>query len=313
MTPSYVSRLLLLSSACFFLVQFVAGGLLSLFAPVAIRRAGTMPPQAGARLLFTLRLLPAGLSAICIAILCVPSYLRFEPRVAEEEVGFACLACAILGALLCAVAVSRALGAWIRSSRYVRACQGRQFLLDGEPVWIIQQNAGLALAGILRPRLLISGAAMRDLSSDQLEVALRHERAHQAARDNLKRLLLLLAPPIFPAHRSLEQAWVKFAEWAADDQAAEGDPNRSTALAEALVRVARLQAGITMPPLVVSLVEAGEDLSSRVDRLLESPAYAPTRHAETFALGAITLVLVFLAATPTSLHAVHQLLELLLD
>jgi beta-lactamase regulating signal transducer with metallopeptidase domain len=312
MTPSYLARLLLLSSACFFLVQFAAGGLLAVFAPAAVRRAGTLRPQAGARFLLTLRLLPAGLAALSVAILCVPSYIRFEPRVAEEEVGFVCLAAAILGASLCTAAILRTLRALIRSWQYVRLCGGLESSVAGERVWIVRQHAGLALAGILHPRLLISASALRELSSDQLAVALRHERAHQASRDNLKRLLILLAPSFFRL-RLIEQAWVKCSEWAADDQAAEGDAARSAALAQALVSIARLQAGIAMPPLVASLVEADEDLSLRVDRLLECPAYDSAPQAGAIALGAGMLLLVSTAISPASLRIVHQLLERLLD
>src|SRR5580698_11395864 len=107
MTPSYVMRLLLLSSAAFFLVQMVVQALIALIAPAAVRRAGTMRPQRAARFLLTLRLLPAAFAATVVAGLCVPSYLRFEPRVGEEEVGFACLTAAVLGAALCAAAIFR--------------------------------------------------------------------------------------------------------------------------------------------------------------------------------------------------------------
>ena len=87
--PSYLSRLLLLSeSAAFFLVQAVVHALIALLAPAAIRRAGTMRPRRAARFLLTLRLLPAALAASVVAGLCVPSYLRLEPRVGEEEVVF---------------------------------------------------------------------------------------------------------------------------------------------------------------------------------------------------------------------------------
>lgn len=313
MTPSYLGRLLLLSSAGFFLVHMVVEALIALLAPAAVRRAGIMRPERGARFLLRLRLLPAGFAAIVVVMLCVPSYLRFEPRVAEEEVGFACLAAAILGAALCVTAISRTLRALLRSSRYLRECGGLESSVEGETVWIIKQNAGLALAGILHPRLLISRAALRELSADQLAAAVRHERAHRASRDNLKRLLILLAPGIFPGMRSIENAWVKCAEWAADDQAAGGDADRSAVLAEALVRVARLQGGVGMPPLVASLVEADEDLSRRVDRLLEAPVYPSTLPGETVALCGAVLLAVALAASPTSLRVVHQLLERLLD
>ena len=49
MTPSYLVRLLLLSSASFFLVQLVAGMLIARMAPAAVRRAGTMRPRRAAR------------------------------------------------------------------------------------------------------------------------------------------------------------------------------------------------------------------------------------------------------------------------
>jgi Zn-dependent protease with chaperone function len=314
MTPSYLVRLLLLSSASFFLVQLVAGMLIARMAPAAVRRAGTMRPRRAARFLLTLRLLPAAFSAIVVALLCVPSYLRFEPRVAEEEVGFVCFAAAALGAWIYAVAIYRTLSALIRSSRYVRGCGGVESCVDGETVWIVKQSAGLALAGILHPRLLLSESAMSQLSPDQLAVALRHERAHRASRDNLKRLLMLLAPRILPGLRLLEQAWTKCAEWAADDQAAGGDADRSAALAGALVSIARLQAGIYMPPLVTSLIEADEDLSLRVDRLLEAPAMSESNvQTEAIAFAGVALLIGSIALNPSSLRVVHNLLEHLLD
>jgi beta-lactamase regulating signal transducer with metallopeptidase domain len=312
MTPSYLGRLLLLSSASFFLVQIAAALLVSAIAPAAIRRAAVMRPSRGARYLLTLRLLPAIFSAAVVAALCVPSYLRFEPRVAEEEVGFVCLVIAILGAALCTAAILRAVRALVRSSRFVRDCGGRQETVEGETVWIVRRSAGLALAGILHPRLLISESALRELSREQMAVALRHEGAHRGSRDNFKRLLMLLAPAIFPRVRLLEQAWAQCAEWAADDEAAYGDAERS-ALAATLVQVARLQAGISMPPLVTSLVEAGEELSLRVDRLLEAPVYEAKRRLGAIALTASAVLICAMAMNPASQRVVHEMLERLLD
>lgn len=312
MTLSYLGRLMLLAGASFFLVQIVVATLIALIAPAALRRAGAMSPGRAARFLLTLRLLPASSSAIVVATLCVPSYLRFEPRVDAEEVGFLCVASAILGASLCVIAIYRTLGALIRSSVYVHRCGGFQSRVEGEPVWIVKQSAGLALTGIFHSRLLISEGAMRVLSDDQLAVALRHESAHKESRDNLKRLLILLAPSIFPRLRLLEQAWAKCAEWAADDRAAQGDADRAAALAEALVRVARLQTGICMPPLVTSLVEADEDLSLRVNRLLETaPVGESNFRASAIALSGAALLVFSIALS--SLHTVHHLLERLLD
>jgi Zn-dependent protease with chaperone function len=314
MTPSYLARLLLLSSTAFFLLEIVVGALVASIAPAAIRRAATIRPRDAARWLLTLRLLPAAFATLVVAALCVPSYLRFEPRVAREEVGIACVCAAILGAAIGAAGIYQALRALVRSRLYLRRCGGVESRVEGEKVWIVRHSAGLALAGIVHPRLLISVTAWNDLSGDQLAVALRHERAHRVSRDNMKRLLLLLAPAIFPRLRALESAWAKCSEWAADDHAAEGDANRSLALAAALVRVARLQSGIAMPPMVTSLVEADEDLSFRVERLLHpAPLNEANLRPAAIALFGVALLIAASAMSPAWLHLVHQLLEKLLD
>jgi beta-lactamase regulating signal transducer with metallopeptidase domain len=285
MTPSYFTRLVLLSR-----------------------------PRHSAPMLLALRLLPAAFSVLIVAVLCIPSYLRFEPRIVEEEVDFACLAAAILGACIGALAIYKALSALIRTALYVRRCGGVEARIEGETVLVVKQSAGLALAGILHPRLMVSEEALRDLSSDQLAIALRHERAHRESRDNLKRLLILLAPPIFPRLRLLDQAWAKCTEWAADDRAAQGDDLQSATLAGALVRVARLQTHVVMPALVTSLVEADEDLSVRVDRLLAAvPVRESSMRGAAIAASVLMLAIVSTALNSGSLRGVHHLLERLLD
>jgi Zn-dependent protease with chaperone function len=312
MTPSYLTRLLLLSSASFFVVLMFLAALVAWIAPAAIRRTSAMGPRRAARWLLTLRLLPAALSAIVVAALCVPSYLRFEPHATNEEAGAVSLTAAILGAAICALAIYRGSTALLRSALYLRRAGGRDSTVNGEKVRIVGDGAGLALAGIMHPRLLISERAIAGLSSDELAAALRHERAHGESRDNLKRLLIQLAPAIFSGLRTLEHEWVKRAEWAADDQATEGNAERSAALASALVRVARLQNCAAMPALVTSLVSADEDLELRVDRLLDRPkdAEPPNRRFETIALASAALLIGGLAM---NLRLVHVLLETLLD
>jgi beta-lactamase regulating signal transducer with metallopeptidase domain len=312
MTPSYFTRLLLLSSAVFFLLHVTIAAVVAWLTPRALRRATLMSPQQAARFLLMLRLLPAALSTLVVAILCVPGYLLFEPRVASEEVSLACAAAAFLGAAILTAAIYNAIAALVISKQYVRRCGGVESTLHGEKVQLSAHSSGLALAGILHPRLLISEQAAAALSADELAVALRHERAHRDSRDNFKRLLILLAPAIFPALRTLEQAWAKYAEWAADDRATAGDPESSLALASALVRVARLQSG-PMPRLVTSLVEADEDLSLRVDRMLYPSSAEPRKfHGELVALSGLALI-VIVAINPSALRVVHQLLELVYD
>ena len=67
-----------------------------------------------------------------------------------------------------------------------------------------------------------------------------------------------------------------------------------------------------MPRLVTSLVEADEDLSLRVERLLQP---APVDESN-FRLGGIALsmaAVVIFSIALGSMHTVHRLLELLLD
>src|SRR5581483_4241131 len=137
-----------------------------------------------------------------------------------------CLAAALLGAAMWGRGMARAAGAALRSSRYLRSCE--RAIESDTPL--------LMLGGVLRPRLFVSRGVRRALTADELAVALRHEQAHGEARDNLKRLLMLLAPDSFVGRR-LEQGWRRLAEWAADDRAVEGSRRRSLALASALVRV----------------------------------------------------------------------------
>jgi hypothetical protein len=149
---------------------------------------------------------------------------------------------------------------------------------------------------------------VRALSTEQLAAALRHERAHWTSRDNLKRICILLTPGILPfigGSRTLERAWKKFAEWAADDRAVSGSARRACALAAALVRVARMSAE----------KGATDRLAERVDRLLcnapPSPASKPM-----LALSGIVLIAASLAVAilqPAALYSVHIALERLVE
>src|SRR5205823_6230938 len=128
-------------------------------------------------------------------------------------------------------------------------------------------------AGLFRPVAIVSRDVVAALSEEQMEAAILHEKSHAKSHDNLKRLAILLAPAVFPLAR-IEAAWRKFAEWAADDLAVAGDRARSVALAEALVRVARIGRPQQMA-LATSLL--GDNFSARVERLVNGsvPAEAP--------------------------------------
>jgi Zn-dependent protease with chaperone function len=226
----YLARLACLSLAAFFLVHAALGLAVSALTPWAVRAASRMAPALGARVLLSLRLFPAALSLLLVAGLCTPSYLWLEPKAAPESVGLACLAAAILGLSVWGVSLARGTRAIVRSQRHIRECRsaGQEVRLPGErpAAWVVDGTAPrVMLTGVFRPRLVISRNVLATLTAEQLSAVVRHERAHSLSRDNLKRLLLLLAPDILPfvaAFRNLEKGWARIAEWAADDRAAAG-------------------------------------------------------------------------------------------
>jgi hypothetical protein len=305
MLPYFV-RLLCLCLACFGLAQLVMGLGVSLLASRAIEAAERRGARAAARLLLAVRLLPAGTGLFLTLGLCLPSYLWLEEETAREPVGWTCLAAAMLGAWVVVMGLVRAGQALLRSPRLdsppSMALEGVRCCVVASP-WPI-----FALAGVFHERLLLSQGVLEALSPSELAAALGHERAHRAARDNLKRLLLRLTP--LPGG-ALDRAWAKFAEWAADDAAARGDAERSLALASALVRIARLSADRVNFPLASSLLAKEGDLAARVERLLGTPSPGESGPPVWLPI-ALAAGLLVLAANPASLAVVHNLLEALM-
>ena len=322
----YLARLVCLCLAAFFLVHVALGLVVSLLTPWAVRAAGRMAPVDGARLLLGLRLFPAAFAIFVVAGLCTPSYLYLEPQGAPEEMGVACMAAALAGLAAWGFSVARASRAMVRSARHIRECRerSREIRLPGErnAAWVIESAAPcVMLMGVFRPRIVVSRAVLAALSAEQLSAVIRHERAHEVHRDNLNRLLLLLAPGILPfasGFRKLEHAWARLAEWAADDRAVAGNARRSLSLAAALVRVARLGSAATVPALATSLMADGADLSGRVDRLL-GPAHRATRRRDrepiliATASLLLTGALIAMVAHPVTLHSAHECLEFLIQ
>ena len=259
----YLVRLACLSLACFLLVHVTLAMGINWLAPRVLAWAKRRNAGSAAALLLAARLFPSAAAVLVVAGVCVPSYLWLEPESTVEQVGAICLAAAILSLFSWGIAAGRGLRAAVISMRYARQYRrlGSETRFAGEStcVSVIEDAGGLfALAGILRPRLVISREVLETLSEAELEAALRHERAHRTSRDNLKRLLLLLAPaPQLAGLEALERGWTQFTEWSADDRAVGGDSNRSLALAGALVRVARLGIPAEASPLMTSLVADG--------------------------------------------------------
>ncbi len=319
MTASYWWRLAWLALACFFAIHLAASAAVALVSRRAVRMAERFKPRSAARALFLLRLFPLTISILAVIAICIPSYLWLEPASAQEQVGWMCAAAAALAFLLWLDSAGRFLYTTARSYRFILRWrrEGRPERLGdaAAKAWVIHSDVPfLALAGILRPRLITSRGLLTTLSSGQLTAALRHEEAHRTSRDNLKRLIMHCAPgalPLVSPSRRIEQAWAKFAERAADDRAVSGDPARALLLAEALVRVARM-AG-PQSALVAPLLADCSELHARVNRLLH-PASSPpaaNRRLHVFA-SAVLAVLAVVALQPLTLRLAHRLLESLI-
>lgn len=322
MNLPYIMRLLCLCWASFFMVHMVLALVARFSAGTAVRVAEHLKPRSAARLLFLLRTSPWILTLLAVLGFCIPSYLWLEPEATGERVGVICMILALAGVAICASAVIRACGAVRGTVRYLQHCQnhGYKVSMRGEtsPALLLEDKAPvLAVAGVFRPQLVISQRVMHELSAEEREAALRHEQAHCTSGDNLKRFLILLSPDLFPFMRtfgSLERAWSRFTEWAADDQATEGDPQQALSLASALVRVAKMGSKPHLGYLSCSLLGGDRDLSQRVDRLLRPQAKSrkPVREFIPLLTGAGALVIsavLVITLWPGSLTLVHQALE----
>ena len=325
MTLPYTMRLLCLCCASFFMIHLALAMTARLGAGTAIRIAEHLKPSSAARLLFLVRMAPMVLALFAVLAFCVPSYLWLEPVATGEKVGLFCVLTAALGFTVWASALLRVVGAVRGTNRYLHECarHGRRITVPGDksPALLLAAKMPvIAVAGVFRPQLVISRQVMRGLSPEQREAALRHERAHCTSGDNLKRFFILLAPdalPFWGTFGVMERAWSRFTEWAADDQASEGDPERALSLASALVRVAKMGSKPRIGYLSCSLVGGAQELSERVDRLLRPQPKPEKPVRELIALftgaGALTAsALGIVLIWPGSLSAVHQALEHLL-
>ncbi len=322
MSLPYTLRLLCLCGASFFMIHIALSVATRLSAGTAIRVVERLKASSAARVLFAVRMLPFSLTLIAVVAFCIPSYLWLEPDATHEKVGVVCFLAAVLGAAIWVLAIVRVVNAVRGTARYLHRCErhGKQIKMPGEttPALLLKDRSPvLAVAGVVHPRLLISRRVMRGLTPEQIDAALRHERAHRTSGDNLKRFLMLLAPDVLPFVRgfaTLEQHWAKAIEWAADDQASAGDPRRALSLADALVKVAKMGSKPQLSYLSSSLMADDHDLSERVDRLLR-PQPIPGKPAKPLipvvgAAAALTAASLMIAVLwPASLGMVHTALE----
>lgn len=264
----FVLRGIAISLAVFFLVYcllslLVAGGWQSM------GRLRRVSARGLANLLFTLRVLPAAASAAVTLAFVVPSFLWLEPSSTSEEIGVAPLVLGACCLLLFAIGLFRVAAAQARTSRVISNwLQGASSLDVGTAAPAFQAHHDippLMLAGVCRPRLLVSESTVAVLSRDELHVAIQHEVAHMRSHDNLKKLAFRLSPA--PGMAKLENAWQEAAELAADD-AAVSSVRDALDLAAALIKLSRLVPVEAAPAISMGLLYASGSIGQRVSRLL---------------------------------------------
>lgn len=319
---SYGLRLFFLCAGSFFVVNFAIGVVVRPLAPLPVRLSKAMGARLAATCALAMRLGPCCLGLVAVAGLCVPSYLRFEPDTSAERLGLLPIGFGALGAVIWLIAIARTTAAVVSTWRYNRRCcelssQTLPYKQAGQLLVLESEAPLVATAGLRGSQLFVSRNVMRTLSEEEFDAAVRHETAHRRSNDNLKRLLVLLTPDILPfirLLRSIELSWMRLTEWAADDEATEGDSNRAAALAAALLHVARLGNRPRLSHLHTSLVADGHDLAERVERLLgtEAGRKLSLRRASPTLPFATTLLMALLAAlnlSPGVLASTHRMLE----
>jgi len=309
---------LCLTLIVFMLVAALTSAIVALAWSALQVRVDRLAARTRERAYLGLRLAPAVVGLLFVALFYVPAFLLFEPPDSGERASAKVIALAA-GAALPLLACARA--AW-RSWWFTRARVGG-WLADAEPLHLSGFSACpafavrapfpvVAVVGVRRPLLVVSRAVIDACSEEELAAILQHEAAHLENRDNLKRLLMFSAPHLLAGaalSRSLERGWQQAAEEVADDRA--GAP-RALDLAAALIKVARLAQGCPAPPATVAAFCQGGDIDRRVRRLTEGPVrQAAHMRGSTLLAGFATLAAAAfaLALQTGALDGLHSLTE----
>jgi Zn-dependent protease with chaperone function len=318
-TLDFVLRGVVLALAAYAIVSLAGSFVIG----VAWRRlvSGLLEDPAGhVRLLFLVRLLPAMVAAV-VGFVAIPvSYLLWEPRIDDEDVGALALMLALVGAALVLSALwrtLRSLGQARAAARALRGAAGQR--LDGLPLpaWRIDATFPVvALVGVWKPTLFVAESVIDACSPPELEAVVAHEMAHARNRDNLRRLVLRGAADALAwgaIGRRMECDWAFAAEVAADDRAGGDDPARHLALAAALVKVARLVTAPAPFPLPASALHDGEPVTARVKRLVERRPHPAAARPRSLVAGPLLMALVAsLLLTPVLLPRLYSAMEQLI-
>jgi Zn-dependent protease with chaperone function len=281
------------------------------------RHGRRRPVRCCAEVLFGWRMFPLVTAAVITAAFTVPSFLLLEPRAIDEPLGGVPLAlgiCAaglgIFGVVNAGVAlrrVSRVVARWTSAAQRIESCATVPVLRISAGVPPLNRPAmnqpAMTVAGIVRPKVLLSAAAEAMLTVGELQTALSHEVAHVRRRDNLKKLLLRCVA--FPGMAGLEAAWLEATEMAADD-AAVSNAGEALDLASALIKLSRLEPveWSSVDPAIgmtAALVHGSAPVvSARVERLIAwsgDRLASPKRFSPWYGLGAAAATVAVFAVT----------------
>ncbi|MGZ4789952.1 MAG: hypothetical protein ACXVZX_15635 [Terriglobales bacterium] len=211
---------------------------------------------------------PFLLATLVTCLFAVPSFIRFEPSYAEEEFGLPVLFLSLACVTILAAGLYRAWAAYSHTVYMVRQWRGVATPVSTGRFDVLQTGPdapAMVVAGLFRPKLLVSSTATTLLSRDELTRAMAHECSHIRNYDNAKKLILRVCS--FPPSRQLERNWLEAIEIAADREAVTSK-REALELASALVKASRLSLGTA--ELASNLAtDAGELLHTRVERLLD--------------------------------------------
>jgi Zn-dependent protease with chaperone function len=273
----------------------------------ATKWIGKMGPAGTARL--RLAWLVAAMPRIAFLVLTPEMIHTFDPRAMRSG---ACMAHCY--SLICILAVAIGIATvqtWRRSRtaaqlmKIARHPSARLARFAGDlgiaAVELPTDSPICAMAGILKPRVLLSRGALARLSDEELHAALAHERVHLRRRETfregvaafLNRCTILPVPAALKLYRSTR-------EFAADSEAAREVPPLT--LASVLLAFARFELG--QP--AVQLAEK-TNLRDRVSLLLDRTGSNSPETGTCLVAFSLIAVTVVVSLIPASVHAVQRI------
>jgi beta-lactamase regulating signal transducer with metallopeptidase domain len=243
----------------------------------------------------------------------LPAFLSREPYRDREAGGPLLLILAAFALLTLGHGIWRGCRAWTAARSLLQTCgpAKRCVVENGCIVQVVDiPKPIVGVIGGWRPRVVTTECVISACSREEFRQVVAHEAAHVSTRDNLKLLLLLACPDALAwtvLGAALTERWRTEAEFAADQRATGGDPQKRLELASALIKVARLFDTSLCARHALTMSVALDDVEGRVRQLL-APARASSPRLSK-ALASLAL-LTPVAALP--LYAlVHELIETL--